>query len=266
MANEEGLRPGDLVRLTPSQLMVDEVERVTAALTRAQALEAIMAMDTLFQVTAGFDNLKGTFRDFLPSSTRPPEMTKFARIGAPTNRSGPILTDEPRVIRRVGYAVWRYITNADPKQVGAKYVMEFPNETDFHLYPTACHADWTWYQSQGYSTLQECLAHALKDWREDLYVYVQPINLSLAADEEYLPLANVSPDNNPSRYASEYGVNLTAAVSSIVADLADFGAIICFDHGPQMIDRQRWGYEPLGLDAWVAGCLLQIPDVEDRLR
>lgn len=250
------------MKLTPSQLMVDEVERVTGALTRAQALEAIAAMDKLY-ATVGLD--KASFADFLPgSASHRVAMTteKLARIGAPTTRSGPIYTDEQRVIRRVGYAVWRYITNADPKLAGAKYVMEFPDHVSFHLVADACHADWTWYQgSENYKSLHECLAHCLKDWREDLYV--QPRNPSLGADAEYGPLENVI---SMERYAQHYGVNVSVAVAAIVEELMDYGAVICFDHGPRLIDRQRWGYEPLVLDAWVASCLLQLPDVEERLR
>lgn len=203
-------------------------------------------------------------------STSLKAMAQYARIGSLTERTGPILTDEPRVIRRIGYAVHRYIVNTDPKVHGARYVLELHEDgVGYSLLGSrglskaaTDHNDWTWFRGEkGYSTIYECLAHGLNVFVEDLYVDMDPNRVNDVGGH----YANVS------RYPSRHGVNSSTAVRAIITDLLDYGAIaelapeVVGGVGPYMVDRLRWGICVPVLDSWVASCMMQLPSDEERI-
>lgn len=163
---------------------------------------------------------------------------------------GPLLTDEARVIRRIGYAVWRYCTKANILEEPARYVDDYwvLGRRDRGAVATN---DWAWYEGEGgYSTLQECLKQAILDFREDLYVETDPNRVN---DPE-AKYASVT-----TRYASDHGINMATAVTSVLTALVNAGVVKGNDQD------DAWVLDVDNLDAWVAACLLQLPSREERI-
>lgn len=165
----------------------------------------------------------------------------LATIGLKTKNCGPIMTDEPRVVRRIGYAVWRYITNADLTEVEPRYVTEnFMRGRD----------DWSWFKGhKGYASLDECLVDALEMFREDLYVDADPNRVN---DKGY-HYTNVTRGN----YRNAKSVGLLAAVHSIIQSLIQAEAL---EVGDCILGNYTWFLDVEALDSWVAATLIQLPN------
>lgn len=170
-------------------------------------------------------------------------------IGLKTIRTGgPILTDEPRVVRRIGYAVWRYVTGADLREVEARYV-----DRVFFITPRSAKDDWSWYKGQqGYASLYECLVDALEHFREDLYVDKDPNRVA----DQGAHYSNVVL-SNASRIRAKHGVDLLAAIRSIVDSLIQSEAL---EVGDCILGNHTWFLDVDALDSWVAAMLIQLPD------
>lgn len=160
-------------------------------------------------------------------------MAEMARIGAPTDRSGPIYTDSSRVIRRIGYGVWRF-TTGDIRMVkryvgfGAAWVRW---------------SECAWFSGGVYQSIYACLASALEVCREDIYV-----EHSRAGCLRW---------ENVSSYSRFHGVNLGTVCSLIVEDLVACGAL---ELQRELLGLETWFLSVEDLDAWVASRLIALPE------
>lgn len=154
----------------------------------------------------------------------------LTQVGYRTPRTGGVWTDEPNCVRMIAHWLWRWVTSADVR-------------ADLPRYLEHCGL-WTGYHGAvGYSTITECLAHAMDRWREDLYV---------------TSTSNGPVEGNVSEYSSVHGVNLSAAAWSVADFLREQGVI---EEGGKLLGNSNgWYLDVEGLDAWVASRLLELRD------